>query len=87
MPVLVAKFPAGSVALTVTLNVPLPFGVVHKSFGLPRPTYALFVQTVREPWRTVRRTVEIFDSETCTPARVPPFSFVVSSEMTGGVFS
>ena len=32
-------------------------------------------------------TVEIFDSETCTPARVPPRRFVVSRETTGGVVS
>ncbi len=61
-------------------------GVTHSSRGLPPSTVALLLQTTRDPLRTVKATVEIFDSEICTPARVPPRSFVVSSAITGGVF-
>ena len=77
--------PAMSVAPTVTVKVPPLAGVVHSSLGLPLSSSALFFQTTRLPCRTVMLTAEIFDSEICTPACVPPRSVLVSSAITGGV--
>ncbi len=82
----VAKLPARSAAARVTEKLPPFAGVTHSSFGLPPPTVARFLQTTFEPCRIVIVTVEIFDSEIFTPARVPPASLVESSETTGGVF-
>jgi hypothetical protein len=81
----VAKLPAGSVALSVTVNVPRLSGVSHSSLGRPPSTVALLRHTTLAPWRIVMLTFETFESDICTPARVPPRSFVVSREMTGGV--
>ena len=85
MPAVVVKLPARSVALSETVKVPPPVGVTHSIRGLPRSRVALFVHTTREPWRTVMCTVEIFDSENCTPARAPPGSVLDSSVTAGGV--
>ena len=85
VPFAVAKLPARSVAESVTVKVPPFAGVTHSSFGLPPPTVAPLVHTTRDPCRTVMRTVEIFESEICTPARVPPRSVLDRSATVGGV--
>ena len=86
-PVAVAKFPAKSVAVSVTENVSPLAGVTHSSLGFPPRTVALVLQTTRDPLRTVKVTFEIFESAIRTPPRVPPRSFVVSSAIKGGVFT
>src|SRR5581483_9016378 len=87
VPLVVVKFPARSRADTFTVYVPPPEGVGHSSLGLPPATVALLVKMIFEPFSTLIVTVEIFDSETWTPARVPPFRVRLSSVTTGGVFS
>ena len=85
MPLAVEKLPARSDAVSVTEKVPPEDGVSHSRRGLPCSTVALLRHTTRPPRRTVSETVEIFDSDSCTPARAPPGRTVDSSEIRGGV--
>ena len=59
--------------------------MIQRSLGLPPSTVAPLVQTTFDPCLTVIETLEIFDSDSFTPARVPPRRWVLSSEITGGV--
>jgi hypothetical protein len=85
VPLVVAKLLAGSVADSVTVNAPALVGVTHKSLGRPPSSVAPLRHTTRDPWRIVIDTLETFDSEICTPARVPARTLVVSSAILGGV--
>src|SRR5271170_5052525 len=85
VPWAVEKLPARSPAASVTEKVPPLAGVAQSSLGVPPSTVALVLQTIFVPCLIVIVTVEIFDSEIFTPARVPPLSLVDRSEITGGV--
>ena len=60
-------------------------GVTHSSLGLPRSSVARLLHTTLPACLIVSDTLEIFDSDSCTPARELVASVVLSSEITGGV--